>query len=71
MNVTDRRKLDRDHDHMTGRAMVIYNRLPWDIGKQDMERNRCEIAEAIVGEDWEADDLEADAEARLRAKVYP
>lgn len=40
-------------DQMIGRAMLIYNEVPWAFGKQDLDRNRAELAEALVGEDLE------------------
>ncbi len=45
-----RRELNDDHNAMMTEATAIYNAVPWSLGKQDLARNRAEIAEALVGE---------------------
>lgn len=44
-----------DFDHMMAEAIIAYNRMQGSIGKQDMARNRVELAEAMAGEGREAE----------------
>lgn len=50
MTATRARAAARAHDAMMTAATVIYNAIPWALGKQDLERQRVELAEALVGE---------------------
>ncbi len=46
------RQMNDDHNEMMARALLVYNRLPWAMGKGDLARWRVQISEQLVGQFW-------------------